>query len=295
MTLIRRYPLLAFTAVVLALQTLSVWVEVQGLQWDLFFRARIYQAGVVTLAFIYILDGKQGLRELAASCFKVRLAWYWYAFAIVIPVVIGVLPQITLWSLGLIKEVEYDTYFLNEDWRFWKWIVTLAFVEEIAWIGFAWKKLTRYYTPFLASLFGGVLWGIYYIPLNEAGLQLPAVFPTPAMIIHLMSIAALCAWLYGRTKSTALLTLMQAVMNFTALTFPVRPTPEDTSHYYIFVGSKLVFALFLFLKFGPKPLFGRAAEQEVEPAHDAEIAPVERPSWVTRNSAPSPALGPAEH
>jgi membrane protease YdiL (CAAX protease family) len=117
--------------------------------------------GLLALVWARI-QGKQQFRYLLSTLLAWRTAPKWYVLAVGIPcgtfaatmfVVLLILPAkiaqppISVLILGLI------TMFLGPLW------------EEIAWRGFAFRKLQKRYSSLISSLIVGVFWAVWHIPL----------------------------------------------------------------------------------------------------------------------------------
>lgn len=264
---IRRYPATWFFAITLTVQAFLVWAEVNGYAHSLMIRARLYMPAVFALAMTYALYGSEGLKKTGKSLILLRLPWYWYAFALSYAPLMGVLPVYLFKVLGLTQHVEYDTAIVEESgFFFFKMILTISVVEEISWVSFGMVHLQKRFSPFVATLMGGAAWGLWYVPLNSAGIQVAGDFPNIPMVVNFMAIGACCGWLYYHTKSAMLVALMQVITNYASLTFPVLPRPGAMGIYYAFIAVKCVFALGLFLWKGPLPLFSKGKVREAAPA-----------------------------
>jgi uncharacterized protein len=72
-------------------------------------------------------------------------------------------------------------------------------LEEPGWRGFALPHLQRRYTPMVATLILGLLWGVWHVPLYG-----PLGFVVPLVL------AFFYTWLYNRTGSVLLCILLHA-------------------------------------------------------------------------------------
>ena len=97
---------------------------------------------------------------------------------------------------------------------------SVAAVEEVAWIGFLLVMYARRYQLLQASIFTGLMWGVWYIPLVLAEIQVAPGLPVGPLILNFMTMAAICAWLYRRTQSAAVVFVMQLTTNYTSQIIP---------------------------------------------------------------------------
>jgi hypothetical protein len=260
MSWIRRNALIGFYVTAFALQIGAVWLEATGHSHPLLTRARVYFPALVAVAFFFIADGRAGLVKLAKSLMHFKVPLRWWLFALFWAPTMSIAPVFLFKVLGVRDHIEIDTGVFRDDKAFWffKFVLTISVVEEISWVSFGIDKVRERLAPFVACMLGGALWGLWYVPLNEAGIQVAGSFPNLPMVINFMAIGCVTWWVYDRTHSAILVAFMQVMTNYAALTFPVLPKAGQEIIYFVFVGIKCAVAVFLFWKFGPHPLFGRA-------------------------------------
>ena len=258
MSWVRRNALVIFFASTLLVQCALVWLETQGKSPGIVQRARVYIPAVVAVVLMWVTGGSPSLLKLGKSFIKLKLAPKWWALALLYAPVVTVLPLFLFKLLGLKDHVEYDPNVFQMGAGFFKFVVTIAAVEEISWVSFGIDGLQRRFTPFVSCILGGAAWGIWYVPLNEAGIQVAGQFPSWALVLNFMAIGALCGWLYHHTRSAILVTIMQVLVNYASLCFPVLPHPGHLAVYYVFLSLKIAFVVLMFLLFGPRPMLGTA-------------------------------------
>lgn len=260
MNWLRRNVVVLFFGSTLLIQQLLVWGEMIGRTPDLVNRGRIYIPALLAVALTFLLDGGKGVKKLLGSLLNFRVAPKWYAFALLYAPALCVAPVYLLVLLGLKPHVEYDLNYIRDlDLLFLKFVVTISVLEEISWVSFGIDRLKNWVSLFVAGLIGGAVWGLWYVPLNNAGIQVAGQFPNLPMVINFMFIGAITCWVYYFTKSAFLVALMQVVTNFTSLTVPVLPHPGQETGYLLFIAIKAVFVVALYATIGPKPLFARTA------------------------------------
>ena len=80
--------------------------------------------------------------------------------------------------------------------------------EEFGWRGFALPRLQQKWSPWLASVFLGIMWGLWHIPQffnpnavhSELGLA-----RLPLYVFAEIGLATLMTWIYNKTKGSLLL------------------------------------------------------------------------------------------
>jgi hypothetical protein len=217
---------------------------------------RIFTPAIIALAITLIAYGRAAATKNISSLFKVKVAAKYYLFALTYPAFVGTLALGCLFLVGAVHDLHFDF----EDaagLRFFSLTGRVAAVEEIAWIGFLLIMYARRYHLLQASILTGLMWGIWYIPLVLAEIQVAPGLPIGPLILNFMTMAAICGWLYRRTQSAAVVFVMQLTTNYTSQIIPVLPLRGGMAPYVAFVVMKALFALALYIFWEPKPWFGR--------------------------------------
>jgi membrane protease YdiL (CAAX protease family) len=108
--------------------------------------------------------------------------------------------------------------------------------EEPGWRGFALPRLQGRFSPLVASIILGALWGLWHVPLHLMGVYGGGLWGS---VIRLMDIprAVLFTWVYNRTKGSLLIAILfHAAINTTSLFLP-------RSHHVVFVICFVVAAI----------------------------------------------------
>lgn len=199
-------------------------------------------AGILLTA---VLDGRAGLREILSRLLRWRVGARWYAAAL-LPA--PLLAAAVLFALSLSSPI-----FTTHD----KGAVLLSaataglsvVLEELGWTGFAVPRLRRRYSVVATGLIVGVLWGAWhflqglYISDTYAGTLPPALFlvlNSFGAIAQLTAYRVLLVWLYDRTGSLLLVTLMHASLTASTI-FIFRPLVTGAS--FLMYGWLLAAAL----------------------------------------------------
>jgi membrane protease YdiL (CAAX protease family) len=217
---------------------------------------RLYTPAIIALAVTVVGFGWAAAKRNLLSLVSVKVHPKYYLFALLYPAFVGMLALTILRIVGAVPDIHVD-WEAASGARFFSLSGRVSAVEEIAWIGFLLHMFARRYRLFQASALTGLMWGIWYIPLVLAEIQVVPGLPIAPLILNFMTIGAICAWLYLRTHSAAPVFIMQVTTNYTSVTIPVLPQRGGMVAYVAFVVMKALFALALFLFWGPKPLFGR--------------------------------------
>lgn len=169
-------------------------------------------AGLVSIG---LTGGREGFRDLLARLATWRVGARWYAMAI--------LPA-PLLTGGVLVALSLTSPILTSDQ---KWLVVLSGVlagvttlcEEIGWTGFAVPRLRVRFSVLATGLIVGVLWGTWhllqqiFISGTYAGTIPRAVYLPLAFLSAVATLTAyrvLMVWVYDRTRSLLVATLMHA-------------------------------------------------------------------------------------
>lgn len=170
---------------------------------------------VAGLLSIGVAGGRAGFREMLARLSAWRVNARWYAMAILpAPVLTG----------GVLVALSLTSPIFTSDR---KWIVVMSGVaagltticEEIGWTGFAVPRLRVRFSVLATGLIAGVLWGTWhllqqiFISGTYAG-TIPRAVYLPlgffSAVAMLTGYRVLMVWVYDRTRSLFVITLMHA-------------------------------------------------------------------------------------
>jgi CAAX protease family protein len=225
-TIITRHPVLTYFALTFAISWGGFLVVVgpggfASTSWQTDARfpfavlAMLAGPSVAGVLLSCLIDGKAGLREVLRQLLKWRVGAGWYAVAL-LPA--PLLAAAVLFALSLSSPI-----FTAAD----KTAVLLAGVaaglttvlEELGWTGFAVPRLRRRFEVVTTGLIVGVLWGAWHLLQGlfisgtySGGLSLALFLPMNffGAVAQLTAYRVLLVWLYDRTGSLLLVTLMHA-------------------------------------------------------------------------------------
>ncbi|MEU8611165.1 type II CAAX endopeptidase family protein [Actinoplanes sp. NPDC048791] len=171
-------------------------------QFDIWPRQAFNAIGALLAALIVIAvaEGRPGFRDLGRRMIRWRVPWYFYAFALGLPLVVrfaavlvnsGPAPQ---WS--------------NLAWSSFALMFLVRLVnpmdgplaEEPAWRGFAVPRLQERRSPLMSAVILGVLVALWHLPLiGDTGW---------IGIVTTFVITIVYVWLFNRTGGSVLLVLL---------------------------------------------------------------------------------------
>jgi membrane protease YdiL (CAAX protease family) len=195
---VRRHRLVSF----FGLAYLLAWWSWPLAQFDIWPRQEFNAVGALLAALIVIAvaEGRAGFRDLGRRIIRWRVPWYFYAFALLLPV-------------ALRFAVAAVTSGPAPDWTNLAWTsLGLAFLirlvnpldgpvaEEPAWRGFAVPRMQATHGPLWTAVVLGILVALWHLPLiGDTGV---------IGIATTFSITIVYVWLFNRTGGSVLLTLL---------------------------------------------------------------------------------------
>jgi membrane protease YdiL (CAAX protease family) len=182
-----------------------------------FFPVMILTVAGSGIGLTALVDGRPGLRELAARLRHVRIRPAWYLLLLVPPfLVIGVL---------LVLETAVSPAFAPGFLAFGvAFGLPAGLLEEIGWSGYLYPRMRRRFGPTAGALVLGVVWGVWHLPVVDAlGAASPHRSAWPlfflAFVAAMTGLRLLIARAYDATGSLPLAQLLHASSTASLVTF----------------------------------------------------------------------------
>jgi membrane protease YdiL (CAAX protease family) len=179
--------------------------------------------GVTGLLVTGLVHGRAGLRALLARLLRWRVSTRWYAAALLTAPLayLAVLLVLSRFSSAFVPRIVADDSKVSALLAAVAMGLAGGSLEEIGWTGFAIPGLLRRHGVLATGLIAGALWGVWHIPITYWTTGDPAsVWPSsPALFLlvylvggvgGLTAYRMLMVWVYDRTGSVLLATLMHA-------------------------------------------------------------------------------------
>jgi uncharacterized protein len=195
---IRRHRLVTF----FVLAFVFAWWSWPLAQFDIWPRQEFHAVGALLAALVVIAvaDGKAGFIDLGKRMIRWRVKWYFYAFALLVPLVVRVV-------MGTMNDAPSPDW-LNLSWSAFALSFLIRLVnpmdgpmaEEPSFRGFAVPRLQALHTPLASAAILGVLVALWHLPLvGDAGW---------IGILTTFVITFVYVWLFNRTDGSVLLVLL---------------------------------------------------------------------------------------
>ena len=271
MTVVRRYPLIAFFVLAYAF---SWW------PWPLYALDLIpgYIVGfgpfLAALVVLAPTRGKAGILGLLKAMVRWRVGLVWYAAALLLPV--GVALGATV--LNVLFGAPAPT---SAELGAWPGLVSSFFLlllipgiggawEEPGWRGYALPSLQAGRSALSASLILGVVWAFWHLPLIVYG-----TVPW-SDIAYVTVVSVVYTWLFNNTGGSVLLAMLFHTMNnvIWGYFFHAMYTGADWVRMgWLWVVVWCAVAVVVTVVNGPEHLSRKHKKQTLTPAEDARPAP----------------------
>ena len=161
--------------------------------------------GLVAALFVWINEGKPGLRLLFGRLIKWRVGLHWYLIVLLLPAVINLIVR----QIGSMMGIKIPSLAAPETLliSFATTFVAYLFLntEELAWRGVALPKLQERFNPHIASLIIGIIWGVFHVPIFLMKGGHPAGFPFSLYMVMVVAMSFIFTWAFNGTGGSLLI------------------------------------------------------------------------------------------
>lgn len=156
---------------------------------------------IVAIVLTRIREGTDGLKSLLRRCLQFRLGVRWYLI-IVIVVLLGGTGQLIVNSV-LGNPFDLSLYLWQLP-SFIPLIIIGPISEEIGWRGYLLRKLQHKWNALLSSLFVGIVWAFWHLPLffiigtSQHELRLPFL----GFVVGTVAVSIIYTWINNNTNNS---------------------------------------------------------------------------------------------
>ena len=199
-------------------------------QWPFMLLYVLGGLGPMIGAYVAVLStsSQAPLREFHQRLFRWRVAGWWYAVAIGLPVVLAIASTM----IAVLFRPDLSSALSIRPWYMFVPLLAVMIVggglEEPGWRGIAQPEIARTTGSAKAALLVGLVWALWHVPL----FFLPGVSQYgsnfPVFALGVVGMALMLGWLYSRTASILLCVVFHAAANaITALGVAI---PREAGH-----------------------------------------------------------------
>ena len=223
-----------------------------------FYLAVLAGPSIAGLAMTVLAQGRPGLRALRARLGHGRIAWGWYALALVPALSVAVATLL----LAMVSRDLRPAITAVDD-RGALLAATLGssllvgFLEELGWSGFAAPHLRARHSILATGLIIGVVWGLWHFPLFWEADSFQGTLPFTVLLARLFGwlppFRVLLTWMLERTGSLPAVMLTHAAVAFASIVL----APTGASGPALLIGplvSAAIMWLLVGLSFGSRRL-----------------------------------------
>ena len=242
-SLLRRHPVAAYSILTFAISWLAALAVLApalarpapvaktiGL---IVFPAMLFGPSISGILLTWLLDGREGLRELFSRLRRWRVAPRWYGLLLLPP---GLVAAVLLFlKFTISPEFSPNKFYIG-----FLFGIPAGIFEEVGWTGFAFPKMILRRNPLVAAILLGLLWSLWHLPaINFLGASAPhGPYWLPfffAFALAMTAMRVLICWQYASTKSVLLAQLMHISSTGSLVLFspPVAST-QETIWYAIY-------------------------------------------------------------
>lgn len=247
-----RYEVWVFLHLILLVNAVFVaGIATEWLQFGLYNWGRFLLLAGVLLSVVFLSRGIGGILDTLAPMKNYRANPAWYLFALLIAPASAALFLLgkSLFQGNDIPTIDLN-FSLSTRFDIFRVVVIGALIGEVVWISHCFRMLRHTMSFYLAGLIVGLYWGVWWLPIVLFNVGVVPDMNIAGLIIGQAGIGIMCAFLYAKTHSGLLVSILQVMVNSILLVFPVSPAPGIAT-YTQFTVLYFVFPTLLFLAFGP--------------------------------------------
>lgn len=183
------------------------------------------------LIFFNARSGIRGLNDLLKGLTRWRINPLWFLVALFLMPVLNIIGMLIT---SLINGTSFSSWFvLLKDHAVMRNLALVFFAtalyggplgEEAGWRGFALPRLQKRFDPLLASVFLGLIWGFWHLPLHVTGYYDQAFGNLwSGLLLRMFTnvpLAVIFTWLYNRSRGNLLsMVLLHTSVNVSSALF----------------------------------------------------------------------------
>ncbi|HEX2993639.1 MAG TPA: type II CAAX endopeptidase family protein [Anaerolineales bacterium] len=208
---IKRHVLVIFYTLTISLTFAATLLPLPG---EVIPVVMVFIPALMAIALTALTDGMAGVRALLSKLAQWRISLKWVVIALALAFIIRLAVSLIAIGLGLISTIQLRPGGAAQYVILAVIFFVFAIPEELGWRGYALPKLLAQYSPLVAGLTIGVLWGSLHLALLLPGMMNEGA-PSLPTVLALVGGSVLFTWLYVNSGGNIVLTtLFHAAQSF---------------------------------------------------------------------------------
>lgn len=209
--LLKRHVLVIFCTLTISLTFAATLLPLPG---EVIPVVMVFIPALMAIALSALSEGTVGVRSLLAKLAQWRISLKWVVIALALAFIIRLAVSLIAIGLGLISTIQLRPGGAAQYVILAVIFFVFAIPEELGWRGYALPKLLAQYSPLVAGLTIGVLWGSLHLALLLPGMMNEGA-PSLPTVLALVGGSVLFTWLYVNSGGNIVLTtLFHAAQSF---------------------------------------------------------------------------------
>jgi uncharacterized protein len=209
---VTRHPLITFFGLAYALS----WSP-----WLLYATVPNFPAGIqltfgpflAAIAVSALTAGRAGVKAYLRGLLRWRAGLHWYALALALPVVLGLVAvylNVLLGAPQLSPTQRAGLSAFLPGFAFMLFFPLSPAIEELGWRGYAQQRLQAERSALAASIIVGIMHAMWHLPLFlvPGSDQSQANTPFAAFLVFAVALNVLMTWLYNSTKGSVVIAMI---------------------------------------------------------------------------------------
>ena len=231
-----------------------------GSAWPLIILSLLSPYGPTIAAFVMtaVTEGKPGVKALWRRFWNRNLSIKWLVVILLFFPVLRLLANLV--SRTLDGQVYPFLTWPNQPWMFIPPLITNGLIhgglsEEFGWRGYVLPRFQAKWNALVSSLVLGVIWGVWHLPLLQAGMS--SANSVAELVLWQTLVAIFFTWVFNNTNVSILaVVLFHAMANSSGeIVWCCGSSPWYFYGVYLFAGILIV------IIFGPRTLVRRRSEE----------------------------------
>ncbi|NIQ09909.1 MAG: CPBP family intramembrane metalloprotease [Gammaproteobacteria bacterium] len=197
------------------------WLDIPGILSTILGYLAVFGPAIAAFILTGIRSGKLGIKSLWRHGWQIDFEKKWLLPAIFLVPISGLITWLILYMIDVPIQWQYGAPpALLFPIGLLIWLLN-AYPEEYGWRGYALPRLMEKFSPLIASLILGALWGFWHLPLHFIPTTTQYVIPIWQYLLQTVVLSIIYTWLHkGTAGSVFIASLFHAFSNIAGAAIP---------------------------------------------------------------------------